>query len=244
MKSLAQKVILITGASSGIGEATARLLGQTGAKLLLGARRSERLATLCGEINALGGNASFQRVDVTLRDDVRAFCDQALSQFGHIDVLISNAGIMPVSPLAAMLTHDWDRMVDVNIRGVLHGIAAALPHFIEQKSGHFINVASLGAHYVVPTGAVYCATKFAVWALTDGLRQEHKDIRATIISPGVVASELGADITDLDTAKVMNEFRRVAIQPEAIARAIRFAIEQPDDVDVSEIIVRPTAGSF
>jgi NADP-dependent 3-hydroxy acid dehydrogenase YdfG len=241
MKALDQK---ITGASSGIGAATAKLLGQSGAKLFLGARRGDLLAALCDEINSTGGEAEYKIVDVTSRTDMQAFCQAAISRFEHIDVLVSNAGIMPISPLATLQVDEWDRMIDVNIRGVLNGIAATLPHFIERKTGQFVNVASLGAHYVVPTGAIYCATKFAVWAITDGIRQEHKDIRATIISPGVVASELGADITDANTAAAMGEFRSISIQPDAIARAIRFAIEQPDDVDVSEIIVRPTAGSF
>lgn len=244
MKPLNQKIVLITGASSGIGATTARLLGQNGAKLLLGARRGDRLAALCDEINAAGGTAAYEIVDVTRPDDMQAFIGAAIARFGRIDVLISNAGIMPISPLASLQTNQWNRMIDVNIRGVLHGIAAALPHFIERNTGQFINVASLGAHYVVPTGAVYCATKFAVWAITDGIRQEHKDIRATIISPGVVTSELGADISDLNTAAAMAKFRTVAIDPDAIARAILFAIDQPDDVDVSEIIVRPTASSF
>jgi NADP-dependent 3-hydroxy acid dehydrogenase YdfG len=244
MTPMTEKIVLITGASSGIGAATARLLGQSGAKLFLGARRGDRLAALCDEINAAGGQADYHIVDVTRAEEVQAFTEAAISRFGRVDVLISNAGIMPISPLAALQVDAWDRMIDVNIRGVLHGIAAVLPHFIERKTGQFINVASLGAHYVVPTGAVYCATKFAVWAITDGIRQEHKDIRATIISPGVVTSELGGDITDADTAAAMEQFRQVAIEPDAIARAIRFAIDQPDDVDVSEIIVRPTAGNF
>lgn len=244
MKPLNQKTVLITGASSGIGAATARLLGESGARLFLGARRGDRLAALCEEIEAAGGKAAYNIVDVTRPDDMQAFIGAAIARFGRIDVLVSNAGIMPISPLAALEIDQWDRMIDVNIRGILHGIAAALPHFIERKTGQFINVASLGAHYVVPTGAVYCATKFAVWAITDGIRQEHKDIRATIISPGVVTSELGGDITDSGTALAMADFRKVAIQPDAIARAILFAIDQPDDVDVSEIIVRPTASSF
>jgi NADP-dependent 3-hydroxy acid dehydrogenase YdfG len=211
---------------------------------LLSARRGDRLAVLCEEIIAAGGTAAYEIVDVTRPDDMQAFIGAAIARFGRIDVLISNAGIMPISPLSALQTDQWDRMIDVNIRGVLHGVAAVLPHFVERKTGQFINVASLGAHYVVPTGAVYCATKFSVWAITDGIRQEHKDIRATIISPGVVTSELGGDITDSGTASAMADFRKVAIQPEAIAHAILFAIDQPDDVDVSEIIVRPTASSF
>lgn len=244
MTPMNEKIVLITGASSGIGAATARLLGHGGAKLFLGARRGERLSELCDEINAAGGTAAYNILDVTGRDEMQAFVGAAIARFGRVDALISNAGIMPISPLAALQIDQWDRMIDVNIRGVLHGIAAILPHFGERNTGHFINIASLGAHYAVPTGAVYCATKFAVWAITDGIRQENKDIRATIISPGVVTSELGADITDSGTTVAMADFRKVAIQPDAIARAIRFAIDQPDDVDVSEIIVRPTAGSF
>ncbi|WP_108812768.1 SDR family NAD(P)-dependent oxidoreductase [Sphingorhabdus sp. Alg231-15] len=244
MKPAMEKVVLITGASSGIGAATCRLLGQSGTKLVLGARRTEPLASLCDEINAAGGNAIYQKVDVTDRDEMRAFGNAAIDRFGSIDVLVNNAGIMPVSPLSALKVDEWDRMIDVNMRGVLNGVAAVLPHFIARGTGQFVNIASLGAHYVVPTGAVYCATKFAVWAITDGIRQEHKDIRATIISPGVVTSELGGDITDGASIQAMADFRKVAIEPDAIARAIRFAIEQPDDVDVSEVIVRPTASDF
>ncbi len=244
MKPATEKVVLITGASSGIGAATARLLARSGTRLMLGARRAKPLATLCEEINASGGDAIYQPVDVANRNEMQAFCDTALERFGSMDVLVNNAGIMPVSPLSALKVDEWNRMIDVNMRGVLNGIAAALPYFAARKTGQFVNVASLGAHYVVPTGAVYCATKFAVWAITDGIRQEHKDIRATIISPGVVTSELGRDITDAASAKAMTNFRKVAIEPDAIARAIRFAIEQPDDVDVSEVIVRPTASDF
>ncbi|SEH16680.1 NADP-dependent 3-hydroxy acid dehydrogenase YdfG [Sphingopyxis sp. YR583] len=244
MTTANDKVILITGASSGIGAATARELAGTGAKLLLGARRTDRLEALAAEIAAAGGIAEFRALDVTSRADMQAFVDHAIARFGRVDVLVNNAGIMPLSPLAALETANWDAMINVNIRGVLNGIAAALPGFTAQGSGHFVNVASLGAHYVVPTGAVYCATKFAVWAITDGIRQEHQDVRATIISPGVVESELGHDITDPGSAAAMAEFRSIAITPDAIARAIRFAVEQPDDVDVSEIIVRPVKGSF
>jgi len=244
MPEINQKVVLVTGASSGIGAATARELAKAGAKLVLGARRTERLDAIAGEIRAAGGEVATRALDVRHRADVADFIDFAIQEFGRIDVLVNNAGVMPLSPLAALKVDEWDRMIDVNIRGVLHGIAAALPVFEAQGGGHFINVASLGAHYVVPTGAVYCATKFAVWAITDGIRQEHKTIRATIISPGVVESELGSDMTDPQAIAAMAEFRRIAIQPSAIGRAIRFAIEQPTDVDVSEIIVRPTAGDF
>jgi NADP-dependent 3-hydroxy acid dehydrogenase YdfG len=207
---------------------------------MLGARRTDRLERLASE---LGGDVAFRRLDVTDRSDFEAFVAAAEERFGRIDVLVNNAGVMPLSPLASLQTEQWDWMIDVNIRGVLNGIAAALPRFVAQGSGQFVNVASLGAHYVVPTGAVYCATKFAVWALTDGIRQEHKDLRATIISPGVVATELADTITDPGVAKLVDAFRETAMTPDAIARAIRFAIEQPEDVDVSEIIVRPTASN-
>lgn len=241
---LAHKVIAITGASSGIGEATARLLAARGAKVVIGARRVDRLEALAAEIRQAGGTVEVRAVDVTSRPDVAAFVDFAVKRFGRLDVLVNNAGVMPLSPLAALKFDEWDRMIDVNIHGVLNGVAAALPGFIAQGGGQFVNVASLGAHYVVPTGAVYCASKFAVWAITDGIRQEHQNIRATIISPGVVESELADTITDPDTVEGMKAFREIALKADAIARAIAFAVSQPDDVDVSEVIVRPTAGAF
>ncbi|MBT2749219.1 MULTISPECIES: SDR family oxidoreductase [unclassified Lysobacter] len=238
------KTVLITGASSGIGEATARLLAVRGAKVVIGARRTQRLQALSETLAAAGGTLRYRALDVTDAEDFAAFVRYAQDEFGAIDVLVNNAGVMPLSPLKALKLDEWNRMIDVNIRGVLHGIAAVLPTMQAQGHGQVINVASLGAHYVLPTGAVYCATKFAVWAISDGLRQEHQDIRVTTISPGVVESELADTITDPDTAQGMREFRRIAIGPDAIARAIGFAIEQPADVDVSEVIVRPTAGSF
>lgn len=243
MSNISEQVILITGASSGIGEATARELAAAGAKVVLGARRTERLEKLVEEIRGAGGQAACCALDVTRRDQMGAFVECALARFGRIDVLVNNAGIMPLSPLAALKVDEWDAMIDVNIKGVLNGIAAVLPRFVAQSQGQIINVASLGAHYVAPTAAIYSATKFAVWAITDGLRREHENVRTTVISPGVVESELAHSITHPDTAAVMGEFRRIALKPDAIARAIRFAIEQPADVDVSEIIVRPTASA-
>lgn len=237
------RVIAITGASSGIGEATARRLGAAGARLVLGARRTDRLQALAAGIEAGGGTAIWQQLDVTDRASVAAFVETAVARFGRIDVLVNNAGIMPLSPLAALQTDEWDRMIDVNLRGVLNGVAAALPRFVAQGSGHFVNVASLGAHYVVPTGAVYCATKFAVWAVTDGIRREHDDIRATIISPGVVESELADTITHPGTIDAMASFRATMLKADAIARAIVYAVSQPAEVDVSEIVVRPTASA-
>jgi len=241
MSSIQGKVIVITGASSGIGEATARLLAECGAHVVVGARRTERLEKLVAEITAKGGSARCRAVDVTSRQDTQALVNFAKAEFGRIDVLVNNAGVMPLSPLSALKVEEWDQMIDVNIRGVLHGIAAVLPDMKARGNGQIINVASIGAHSVAPTGAVYCATKYAVWAISDGLRQENADLRVTIISPGVVESELAHTISDPVTAKAMEDYRRIAITPDAVARAIAFAVEQPGDVDVSEIIVRPTA---
>lgn len=237
------KVVLITGASSGIGEATARVLAEQGAHVVLGARRIERLEQLVAEIHTSGGQAWAQRLDVTQRDQVQAFADSARVECGRVDVIINNAGVMPLSALAALKVDEWDRMIDVNIRGVLHGIAAVLPMMQAQGYGQIINVASIGAHAVSPTAAVYCATKYAVWAISDGLRQEHPNIRVNTVSPGVTESELAESISDPQGREAMKTFRQVAISPFAIARAIRFAIEQPEDVDTSEIIVRPTASA-
>ena len=245
MSNISKKIVLITGASSGIGEATARLLASKGAHVVLGARRTERLEILCGEINASGGVAHFQALDVTRRDDMQGFVDFALKLHGRVDVIVNNAGVMPLSKLEALKVSEWDRMIDVNIRGVLHGIAAGLPLMQQQKSGQFINIASIGAYTVSPTAAVYCATKFAVRAISEGLRQEvGGDIRVTVISPGVTESELAESISDEGGRAEMREFRKIAIPAMAVARAIAYAIEQPADVDVSELIVRPTASAF
>lgn len=238
------KVILITGASSGIGEGAARLLAAQGHRLVIGARRTDRLAELTASIEASGGMVRYRELDVTSADDVAAFARFALDAFGRIDVLINNAGVMPLSPLNALKVGEWDRMIDVNIRGVLHGIAAVLPTMEAQGVGQIINISSIGGLSVSPTAAVYCATKFAVRAISDGLRQETDKIRVTVICPGVVESELADSISD-DTARTaMQEFRRIAITPDAIARAIAYAVEQPAEVDVSEIVVRPTASPF
>ncbi|AKQ63762.1 Short-chain dehydrogenase/reductase SDR [Myxococcus hansupus] len=242
MSGIQGKVIAITGASSGIGEATARLLASRGAHVVLGARRVDRLESLTSAIRAQGGSARHQALDVGKREDMEAFMRFAREEHGRIDVVINNAGVMPLSKLEALKVDEWDRMIDVNIRGVLHGIAAGLPIMQAQRSGQFINVSSIGGHTVVPTAAVYCATKYAVIAISEGLRQEvGGDIRVTVISPGVTTSELAESISDEGARDAMREYRRIAIPPEAIARSIAFAIEQPDDVDVNEIIVRPTA---
>lgn len=241
MQERQSKVVLITGASSGIGEAAARLLAAQGHRVYVGARRTDRLETLVQDIRAKGGTAAFRALDVTSAEDMQAFVRGAEAAFGQVDVIVNNAGVMPLSPLSSLKVNEWDRMIDVNIRGVLHGIAAVLPGMERQGHGQVINVSSIGGLSVSPTAAVYCATKFAVRAISDGLRQETSKIRVTVVCPGVVESELADTITD-DTARVaMQSFRRVALHPDAIARAIAYAIEQPEDVDVSEVVVRPTA---
>lgn len=238
-----QKVVLITGASSGIGEATARLLAQRGLQVVLGARRTDRLAAISSQIRDKGGVAEYRALDVTNLEDMQAFVEFAREKFGRLDVVVNNAGLMPLSKLEALKIDEWNRMIDVNIRGVLNGIAAALPVFKQQQSGQFVNLSSIGGHNVFPTAAVYCATKFAVWAISEGLRQESTDIRVTIVSPGTTESELASTITDAEAAQWVDRFREAMIPAEAIARAIAFAIEQPSDVDVNEIIVRPIGQS-
>ncbi|WP_353189038.1 SDR family oxidoreductase [Pseudomonas sp.] len=245
MLNIQDKVIVITGASSGIGEATARLLAERGAKVVLGARRTERLAVIAEEINGAGGQAQFRALDVTDQQDVQRFVDFAVEHYGRVDVLVNNAGVMPLSRLDALKVDEWNRMIDVNIRGVLHGIAASLPLMQRQRAGQIINIASIGAYAVSPTAAVYCATKYAVRAISEGLRQEvGGDIRVTVIAPGVTESELAESISDEGGREEMKSFRKIAIPAEAIARAIAYAVEQPADVDVSELIVRPTASPY
>jgi NADP-dependent 3-hydroxy acid dehydrogenase YdfG len=241
MNQIQDKIVLITGASSGIGEATARLLAQQGATVVLGARRIDRLQALVTEIQAVGGTAMALALDVTDRAQTADFVQRAVETYGRVDVIINNAGVMPLSPLASLKLDEWDRMIDVNIRGVLHGIAAVLPQMQAQGYGQVINIASIGAHAVSPTAAVYCATKYAVWAISEGLRQESPAIRVTTISPGVTTSELADSISDAQGREEMKAFRATAIPAEAVARAIAFAVAQPGDVDTSEIIVRPTA---
>jgi NADP-dependent 3-hydroxy acid dehydrogenase YdfG len=238
------KVIVITGASSGIGEASAKLLAQHGAKVVLGARRTEQLEQIVKTIHAAGGTAAFKAVDVTDREDVKAFVHFAKDTFGRVDVIFNNAGVMPLSPMSSLKVDEWDKMIDVNIRGVLNGIAAGLPLMEVQGGGQFINTASIAAHWVGPTSAVYSATKYAVWAISDGLRQESKNIRVTVISPGVTETELGSDITDESSQNFLQELRKTALTSESIARAVLYAVSQPEDVDVNEIIVRPTASAF
>jgi len=237
------KVVVITGASSGLGEATARLLSAEGATVVLGARREDRLNALAGELTAKGGKTLVVVTDVTVLEQVRRLADAAVEKFGRIDVMINNAGLMQQSRLDRFKVNEWDDMIDINIKGVLYGIAAALPHMERQKSGHIINVSSVAGHKVTPAGAVYCATKHAVRVISEGLRQEVKpyNIRTTIISPGAVATELPSHITDEESAAGIQQFYQgYAIPADSFARAVLFAMTQPEDVDINEILFRPT----
>lgn len=241
-ENIAGKVVVITGASSGLGEAAARRLAKDGAKLVLGARRIDRLEALAQELS-LGEGAVLQ-TDVTSRDQVKKLVDQAVATHGRVDVIINNAGLMPHSPLERLKVDEWDRMIDVNIKGVLYGIAAVLPHMQAQKSGHIINVSSVAGHTIGPNGVVYSATKHAVRVISEGLRQEVKpyNIRSTIISPGAVATELPNSITEKDVSDSISAFyEQYAISADSFASMVAFAMSQPDDVDINEILFRPTA---
>ena len=241
--NIAGKVIVITGASSGLGEAAARLLSAQGATVVLGARRAERIEALARELTGRGGKAKAVTTDVTRREQVKALVDAAVQAYGRIDVMINNAGLMPQSLLERLKIDEWDRMIDVNIKGVLYGIAAALPYMRERKAGHIINVSSVAGHKIGPGSAVYAATKHAVLALSEGLRQEVKpyNIRTTVISPGAVATELPDTATDPDAAaRLKNFYAQYAIPADSFARAVAFAIGQPEDVDINEILFRPT----
>lgn len=242
--NIKDKVIVITGASSGMGEAAARHLAQKGARVVLAARRSDRIDAVANEINELGGSAIAMATDVTLEEDVKALVDAAVKQWGRIDVLINNAGVMPLSTLDQAKVSEWNQMIDVNLRGVLHGIAAALPYMKAQKSGQIINTASVAAPLVFPASAVYSATKYAVRALTEGLRKEASEynVRATLISPGAVSTELLDHISDKDVQSANQAYvGKVGIPAETFARMVAFAINEPEDVGVNEIIFRPTA---
>ncbi len=243
MSGVDGKVVAITGASSGIGEATALLLAGAGAKVVLGARRSERLEALAARIRSADGTATWARTDVRRRADLAALVDLARREHGRLDVLVNNAGVGPISPLDELRVDEWDEMIDINFRGVLYGIAAALPVFREQRSGHVVNVVSTAGLRVVPNQSVYAATKNAVRTLSEGLRQEAgPDLRVTVVSPGYVATAFADSITSPAVrAQVTSTGAELAIPPEAIARAIAFAIEQPASVDVGDIVVRPTA---
>ncbi|MBJ6144882.1 SDR family oxidoreductase [Hymenobacter sp. BT559] len=245
MENVQGKVIAITGASSGIGAATARLLAAHGAKVVLGARRLDRLAALADAIVAAGGEVAYIRTDVSQRTDVAALIQLACERYGKLDVLINNAGIGLISPLDELRVEDWEAMIDVNIKGTLYGIAAALPVFRRQEVGHFINVLSTSGLKIVPLQSVYAGTKNAVRAISEGLRQEAGDkLRVTIISPGFVHTDFADSMTNPEAkAQIIAARDQIAISPDAIARAIAFAIEQPADVDVGEIVIRPTAQS-
>lgn len=241
--NIAGKVVVITGASSGLGEATARLLSAEGAAVVLGARRADRLQSLARELGKRGGKALAVITDVTRQEQVKKLVDAAVEAYGRIDVMINNAGLMPQAPLERLRIDEWDRTIDVNLKGVLYGIAAALPHMKQQKSGHFINVSSVAGHRVGPGFAVYAATKHAVRALSEGLRQEVKpyNIRTTVISPGAVATELPQSVSEPDAAERVRKFyEQVAIPADSFARAVAYAMDQPDDVDINEILFRPT----
>lgn len=242
--NIENKVIVITGASSGMGEAAARHLAAKGAKIVVAARRAERINALVESITQNGGTAIAVPTDVTSKEAMQKLIDTAVNTYGRIDVLINNAGVMPLSLLEHGKTDEWDQMIDINLRGVLYGIAAALPYMKEQKSGHIINTASVAGHLVFPTAAVYSATKFAVRAVTEGLRKEVKpyNIRATILSPGAVATELLDHITDKDIQAANQDYvGKVGIPADAYARMVAFVISEPDFVDVNEIVFRPTA---
>jgi NADP-dependent 3-hydroxy acid dehydrogenase YdfG len=242
-EGIKDKIVVVTGASSGLGEATARLLSSRGATVVLGARRADRLQALAKDIEARGGKALALEIDVTRREQVRALVDSTVQTYGRVDVMINNAGVMPQAPLEQLKVDEWDRMIDVNLKGVTYGIAAALPHMQRQKFGHFINVSSVAGHRVGPGFAVYAATKFAVRALSEGLRQEVKpyNIRTTVISPGAVATELPNTITDPAAAERVRAFYgQVAVPAESFARAVAFAMSQPPEVDINEILYRPT----
>lgn len=241
--NIAGKVLVITGASSGMGAATARDLAAQGAKVILGARRADRLDALVNEITDAGGEAIAVATDVTKRADVQNLVDKAVEAFGRIDVLFNNAGLMPLSPLESLRVDEWDQMIDVNMKGTLYGIAAALPYMKEQKSGQIINVSSVYGHITVATGAVYCATKHAVRSISEGLRQEVKDynIRVTTISPGAVATELTSHITEPGLGEAVTDIvNDIGVPASTMSRMVAFAISQPEDLAVNEILFRPT----
>jgi NADP-dependent 3-hydroxy acid dehydrogenase YdfG len=235
------KVVLINGASSGIGEATARRLAASGHRVVLGGRRLDRIAALAADIRATGGSAVHQGLDVTDLESTRSFVGAAHDRYGRVDVLVNNAGVMPLSPVDALKVDEWNLMIDVNLRGVLHGIAAVLPIMRAQRSGHVVNLASVSGYRVDPTAAVYSATKFAVRALSEGLRQESRDLRVTVISPGLTSTELIEGISGTAVREAVRRDMEIAMPAAAIGEAIAYAVGQPPGVDVNELVVRPTA---
>ena len=243
MSGIQGKVVAITGASGGIGEATALLLAERGAKLILGARRLDLLKSLSNRIAMAGGECVYAPTDVRRRDDLTGLVGLARERFGKLDVLVSNAGIGPIAPLDDLSVSDWEDMIDVNLKGFLYGIAAALPGFRSQGFGHFVTVISTAGLKIVPNQAIYAGTKNAVRTIMEGLRQEAGDkLRVTGVSPGFVKTNFADSMTNAAVkAHIKEKMDEIAIPPDAIARAIAFAIEQPDDVDVGDIVVRPTA---
>ncbi|MEL6160519.1 MAG: SDR family oxidoreductase [Cyanobacteria bacterium J06623_5] len=241
MGGIKDKVVIVTGASSGLGEATVRRLANQGAKVMLAARREERLQNIIADLKKSGSQVSYQTTDVSNRSEVETLAKATQDAYGRIDVLVNNAGLMPLSPLSALKIDEWDTMVDVNIKGLLYGVAAVMPVMQDQGSGHIVNISSVAGHTVFPSGVVYCATKFAVKAISEGIRLESDGvIRSTNISPGAVETELTSTISHEESAKSANQLYDVAIGADAIARAIAYAIEQPGDVDINEMIIRPT----
>ena len=245
-KNIEGKVVVITGASSGLGESTARHLASKGAAVVLGARRLDKLEAIATDIRAQGGKVQVLTTDVTQAEDVKALVDTAVQSYGRIDVLVNNAGIMPIAPLNELKVNEWEQMIDINIKGVLYGIAAALPVFERQGSGHFINLGSVaGLKVFSPGGTVYSGTKFAVRAISEGLRHEGSgSIRTTTIQPGAIDSELKFGSSHETSAKSVGEFYKNAIPASSVASAIAYAIEQPADVDINEIVIRPTVQDF
>ncbi|MGQ1910733.1 SDR family oxidoreductase [Marinifilum sp. RC60d5] len=242
MDNIKGKVVVITGASGGLGEETARYLAEKGAAVVLGARRLEKLETIASDIRSKGGKAVILKTDVTNVEDVKALVNEGITSFGKIDVLVNNAGVMPLAPLAALKTDEWNKTIDVNIKGVLNGIAAALPIFQSQKSGHFINLSSIAGLKVSPGITVYSASKFAVRAISEGLRMEvGKDIRTTTITPGLIESELQFGSSDEASSQFIQQVYKDAIPAINIAKAVAYAIEQPADVDINELVIRPTS---
>ncbi len=246
--NIADKVVVITGASSGIGEGMAKLLARHGAKVVIGARRKNRIDAVVKEISAGGGKAVGFAVDVTKRPEVEALIKGAVDSFGRVDVLVNNAGVMPIAPIQLLKVEEWERQIDVNIKGVLYGVASALPQMQKQKSGHIINITSVfGIKVFAPGGTVYCATKAAVRTLTEGLRMElhSENVRCTMISPGAVASELPSGTSDPSSAKFLKDFyEKTAMPADSVARAVLYAIQQPADVEIDEVVLRPTAQDF
>ncbi len=246
--NIKDKVVVITGASSGLGESTAKLLACRGAKVVLGARRKDRIDSVVRDIAAAGRTAIGFSVDVTKRAQVEALIEQAVRAFGRVDVIVNNAGIMPIAPINLLKVDEWDQQIDVNIKGVLYGVAAVLPQMRKQGSGHIINIASVfGIKVFAPGGTVYCATKSAVRALTEGLRMElhSENIRCTMISPGAITSELQNSTSDPSSAEFLKQlYEKIGIPADSVARAIHYAIEQPADVEIDEVVLRPTAQDF